>query len=211
MRMIFNIIQPIKNDKKEDNDQVKSFDKNCENLNISSVKSCEINMINNLGQDFSGKDCNNKSDINLSKLIDANNQYSSNVINFINNPVPENNNFNNIFMPCSSNNCNINYQDHYMDIDENNFDKNKINQNNNQKETANNSFQKIGNNNTFLIDISTNNYEKVKVNNKSNNDININSNNLNNKTIFEGKNLFNINENNDKKDFQNLSFSFGKK
>ena len=168
-------------------------------------------MINNLGQDFSVKDCNNKSDINLSKLIDANNQYSSNVINFINNPVPENNNFNNTFMPCSSNNCNINYQDHYMDIDENNFDKNKINQNNNQKETTNNSFQKIGNNNTFLIDIPTNTYEKVKVNNKINNDININSNNLNNKTIFEGKNLFNINENNEKKDIQNLSFSFGKK
>ena len=114
-------------------------------------------------------------------------------------------------MPCSSNNCNINYQDHYMDIDENNFDRNKNNQNNNQKETTNNSFQKIGNNNTFLINIPTNTYEKVKVNNKSNNDININSNNLNNKTIFEGKNLFNINENNEKKDFQSLSFSFGKK
>ena len=206
-----NIIQPIKNDKKEDNDQVKSFDKNCENLNISSVKNCEINKINNLGQDFSVKDCNNKSDINLSKLIDANNQYSSNVINFINNPVPENNNFNNTFMPCSSNNCNINYQDHYMDIDENNFDRNKNNQNNNQKETTNNSFQKIGNNNTFLINIPTNTYEKVKVNNKSNNDININSNNLNNKTIFEGKNLFNIKEKKKKKDFQNLIFSFGKK
>ena len=185
-------------------------------LNISPVKSCELSKITNNSNDFSFResyDTKFVNDVNLSTLIDDNNNSSYSIKNNL-----EKNNINNTFPPINNsynNSFNINNNksniDFYMDVEEYNpLIKNKKQNNESKKNIKANSIQITTNNNPFLFPNNT--FEKKIENNMSNNNenVNINSNIPNNKPFFEGKNLFNINGNNNNNISSGLNFSFGK-
>ena len=192
----------------------KIVDKNSGILNISPVKSCEINKIDNLSSDFSFKECNdikNQNDINLSKLIDDSNTSSCIQSTFgkynISNEAKD---INNNIMPNINNDSLVNInknnnQDTFMDIDEC-YKTSKKHITNNKEQ--NNLFPITTYNNPFLK--ACNHFEKNKEPNQNKKENNINSNNISDKAFFQGKNLFNANgiNNNGIKDF---NFSLGKK
>ena len=208
-------------EKKEVINGLKDYAKDCGILNISPVKGFEMHKIDNSNNDFSFKDNHDftkENDLSLSKLLDENNHNSSCIIlneqknnNFIsNNEIKDINNesnkqfFNNT-IPYNAKN--INNQDYYMDIDE--YPKKNVTQiNNNKQEKIINSFSITSENNPFLK--SRNNSESNKKHSKNENGVNINPNILNDKSFFKGKNLFNINGNNNINEFKDISFSFGK-
>ena len=94
-----------------------------------------------------------------------------------------------------------------MDIDENNLIIGNKSQNNHDCVKVNNIFPQTMKNNPFL---SLNNTCENKGQNENNNENIINANIISKNELFKGKNLFNINENNNKKELNNLNFSFGK-
>jgi len=94
-----------------------------------------------------------------------------------------------------------------MDIDENNLIIGNKSQNNQDWLKVNNIFPQTMKNNPFL---SLNNTCENKGQNENNNENIINTNIISKNELFKGKNLFNINENNNKKELNNLNFSFGK-
>ena len=182
---------------------------NIGNINISPIESCDNSKIFNVSSDFTfGENCDNKSkdddnNINLSKLLDEN----------VNNSLcfKQNNNANSKIDNlngglCSVNNNN-NTQDYFMDIDENNLIIGNKSQNNHDCVKVNNIFPQTMKNNPFL---SLNNTCENKGQNENNNENIINANIISKNELFKGKNLFNINENNNKKELNNLNFSFGK-
>ena len=229
-----NIPPCVKIEKIENKSIDKICDENCAVLNISPIQSCETsNAINLSDNDFSFKEKNDikcDNDLNLSKLIEENNNFNSSFIpqniiennpifsNNVNNVINNNNyqvdNISNINNFTNNNNINNNIQDFVMDVDESNFHKiNKIENNNNSTSIINqvpssNQTSLTTSNNPFLM--ASNMCEKNKKPNENSNENNINSNNGMNKSFFEGKNLFNVNGNNNKNEFNGLNFSFGK-
>ena len=163
-------------DNKENKNESKQEEKIKGKINISPVKSCEISKINNISNDFSFRESNDTkcaNDVNLSTLIDDNNNSKTHI-------------------------------DLSMDIEEYNpLIKNQRENNESKKNIKANSFQITTNNNPFLFP--NNKFEKKIENNAFNNNENAN----NNKPFFEGKNLFNINGNNNNIS-SGLNFSFGK-
>jgi hypothetical protein len=198
--------------------ELKSLDKNSGVLNISPVKSCESFGISNLSKDFtfgeSRESNKSENEINLSKLLNENNNGPSNSKEDsldknnkpFNNESKNNNNssinknFNGISFT-SNNNFNSNSsQDYFMDIDECYLNKSNKKQNTNKKDKENNKhnvFPITSNNNPFLTG------------NKTNENNTINSNFSNSVEYFKGKNFFNINGNNNNGS-KALNFSFGK-
>ena len=223
-----NIISSLTKENKEN-----ILDKKDETLNLKSI-SCDVSNIINTSNEFTFRESNdikNDNDINLSKLLDENNCYST----MINTEAKDINNSNchssNILNNCANNEPKINtYENNYMDLDEfyllkndtikNNNYSHFINSNSNINQITTNSnpflkeanifFSKTNTNvninekQTIFSDNNINNISFQKNEDKS--QFNINGNIFNKKPFFEGKNLFNINENNNT-EFQ---FSFGK-
>lgn len=193
-------------DNKENENELKQEEKIKGKINISPAKSCEISKIINISNDFSFRksyDTKCANDLNLSTLIDDNNNNNSSyeIKKSLeqNNIFSNNNTYNNSFI-INNNKTNI---DLSMDIEEYNpLIKNQRENDESKKNIKANSFQTT-NNNPFLFP--NNKFEKKIENNAFNNNENAN----NNKPFFEGKNLFNINGNNNNIS-SGLNFSFGK-
>ena len=196
--------------------EIKQENKTNGKLNISPVKSCEISKITNISNDFSFRESNDTkyiNDVNLSTLIDDDNNSSYQIKNSLDQNItfsydieknnafpPLNNSYNNSFIT-TNNKDNI---DLSMDIEEYNpLAKNQKENNEGKKNIKANSLQITTNNNPFLFPSNT--FEKKIENIIFNNKENVN----NNKPFFEGKNLFNINGNNNNMS-SGLNFSFGK-
>ena len=211
---------------KENKINVKQEDKTNGILNVSPVEICEISKITNMSNDFSFKESNETkfaNDVNLSTLIDENNYNSSYAIQ---NTLEQNNifpnnikkfNINNTFPPINNSynssfitNNNKNNIDLFMDVEEcSPLVKNKKQNNESKKNIDVNSIQITTNNNPFLFPKNT--LEKKNENIILDNvNSNINSNISNKKPFFEGKNLFNTNDNNVNNKSNGLNFSFGK-